>query len=602
MWVSGRHLAAAALALAASLAPRPASAWVETQIASDATTVDVERDGSAVVTHDLSLKVRGGPLLGFDLEGVDLDAQPLPDATVVETRDAGPAGTPLPLLVERRDDGTLRLEIDGKGVRRGTYLFHVSYRTQLLQRDLLTLEGAQVALRWVGPRYADGVDSARVTFRLPSAPEAPALAEIDRDRAALGVAEDPGGVFLASLRRGSDKDELEVVRPHVAKGEPVVWRVRSSARAFDAFAPPAPSGAVAATEVAGEERLGQGAWAAIAVLVGLLYAAVVFGKWRVVERAAALRAATPRALLPLSPVLRSLVAGSGLGAALALAALLDEPTWAAACLALATLSAAVIAPRAGGAPRGPGRWLALSEAEAFAPPAEPLPGAWLDAGTLRGFVPFTLGLIAFVAAAALILPRSPYHALLVLLASACLVPVFCTGRLGELPADAATAPRHLLGWLSRELASDAALKVVPWVRLPTGSAVPDELRLLVMPRKARRGLTSIEVAVEYGHGPGGSLALPCVLVRAGDGSDAHGALPRSVSWTRGRKPEERVAVIRPKLPTRSMTLALARRLAALCTDDGQASSASSSGGKAARTSKAARTRSPAQAMRLACSA
>ena len=44
-------------------------------------------------------------------------------------------------------------------------------------------------------------------------------------------------------------------------------------------------------------------------------------------------------------------------------------------------------------------------------------------------------------------------------------------------------------------------------------------------------------------------------------ADAYAALQRHVSWIRGREPEQRVAVIRPKLPTRRLTLALVERLA-----------------------------------------
>jgi hypothetical protein len=57
-----------------------------------------------------------------------------------------------------------------------------------------------------------------------------------------------------------------------------------------------------------------------------------------------------------------------------------------------------------------------------------------------------------------------------------------------------------------------------------------------------------------------------VIVRALDGSPAHRALAPDVAWTRGRKSEERVAIVRPKLPTRAMCLALVRELTAALTE------------------------------------
>ena len=50
-----------------------------------------------------------------------------------------------------------------------------------------------------------------------------------------------GGVFIGNLHRLADKDELDIVRPHVSRGEPVVWRVRTSAKVFDALANPPPA-------------------------------------------------------------------------------------------------------------------------------------------------------------------------------------------------------------------------------------------------------------------------------------------------------------------------------------------------------------------------
>ena len=158
-------------------------------------------------------------------------------------------------------------------------------------------------------------------------------------------------------------------------------------------------------------------------------------------------------------------------------------------------------------------------------------------------------------------------------------------------------------WLAARLRRDTGLKVVPWARIPEGRTEPDELRLLVMPRAALGGLMAIEIGMEYEQGGGGPVALPCVIVRALDGSPSYRALPRTVVWTRGRKAEERVAVIRLSLPTRAALLSLVERLIKLLREDrprgpraAQVSSkAKNSAGKGSSTAKPRRTSSPVHA-------
>ncbi|MCA9593454.1 MAG: hypothetical protein KC776_09095 [Myxococcales bacterium] len=582
-----------------------AHAWVETSIRSHVVTLDVEPSGAATVSHELILRVRGGPLPGIEIEGVDADALPQPNATVSEVDGDGSSKPPTPLLLERREDGTLRIDVDAKkGLRRGTYLFRFAYRTNLADRDLIHRNGAYVDVRWVGPRLEDGVDSARVIFRLPPAEIAPRLPPVDPDQAALGVTDDGAGTFLANLRRAGDKDELEVVRPHVAKGEPVVWRVQASARAFPAFAPtdaPAQSSSAQPPPPRVKTRL-----VAVAVLVGvaLFYALLVFLKWRSLRQAAELRQAEPRALIPLPGGLRAALSGVLLSAAVGVGARTNLPTLAGVLLVLAMAAATQLGPRLKPEPRSPGRWLPLTEEDAFEPSAGSLPGRLLDAGSLLGFVLFVLLLGGFVAGAVVLFPRSPYHALMLALASAALLPIFCTGRAAELPPDPAQGPVKLLSWLDRRLAGVESLKVVPWARIPEKSSDPDELRLLVMPRRALAGLSAIEVGLEYRSGGGGTLALPWVMVRAQEGSPAYHALPRGVVWTRGRKPEERVAVIRPALPTKRDCLALVRSLAETLTDSEPMRPRTRqpgikmpmSAGRRASASKPTTVASPAQAM------
>ncbi len=603
MCATHRHLLTWALALAGLVLARPAHAWVEKTVESDVVTLDVARDGTAVVSHEIVMKLRGGPLKGFDLAGVDSDARPMPDATVSPAGSGAAASTPIPLLLDKRDDDSLRVEIDNdKGLRRGTFLFKLGYRTNLLARNLIKPAGARVHITWVGPRFEDGINSARVVFRIPRAENPPGLPAPDPEKTLLG--DSNAGVFLSNLHRLADQDELEVVRPHVAKGEPVQWRIEADAKAFQAFAAPAPVPAPELQPAAPSLPPGRRALGIIVLLVVAFgYASLVVLKWRATSKACAERGAQARALLPLSAPVRGALAGIALAAAVFVAATTELPTVAGLLLLLAMGLAAHVAPRAQQPLRGPGRWLPLGESEAFARKKQRLPGRFFDSGTLPGFLVFLLSLAGFAAGGLYLLPHSPYHALMLALASACLLPIFCTGRAGELPADPAEKPRALLSWLAGKLRRHQTLKVVPWARVPDNSSEPDEMRLLVMPRRARRGLTAIEVGMEYEQGAGGPIALPCVIVRAVDGSESYHALPRSVVWTRGRKPEERVAVIRPKLPTRSMCLSLLERVVGMLEEPGAAPrgrrqssrSRRRSSGRASSTAKAGTAASPAHA-------
>jgi hypothetical protein len=572
MYDLGRHMTTLCAAASLALIPRSAHAWVESEVRSQVATVDVDRAGLAVVTEDLTLGVRGGPLPGFELNGVDLDAEPMPDATVSSVSGTK-ANVPLtPLLLDKRDDGTLRIEVDrDKGLRTGVYLFHFQYRTNLLKRDLIRREGSDVEVRWIGPRFTQGIDSARVVFRLPAGPTPPTLPDSGATIGRIDDGDALGGVFIGNLHRLADKDELDIVRPHVSRGEPVLWRVRANAKAFDAFANPMslPRAEKAATSARAFALVGAAqprqrlTWWLCAAGAALAYAFAVAGKWRVFVEICRLRGATPRALtrLPVGP--RAALSGSLLAAAFVSAAWFDQATLGAAFLVLAMALAVQFALPAKVVLRGPGQWLPLSEQEAFARSKEDGPGRWMDAGTWPGLATFSVACALFIAGACALFSRAPYQALLLLLGSPCLLPLFFTGRAAQLPADLATRPRALLLGLSKLLRRAEGIKVVPWARIPEGARDADELRLLIQVPGAMRGLLGIEVGVEYTAGIGGSGAALFVLVRAREGSEAVSALPRDVIWTRGRKADERAAVLRPRLPTQGDCAKLALELVAM---------------------------------------
>lgn len=593
MYVLRRHPALALALAALLLVALPARAgWVETRPTAHSAVVDVERNGVAIVTEELGIRLRGGPLSQLSVAGVDGDAEPLPDATVICTDDAK-FGT-VPLSVTREPDGSLKLTVEReRGLRTGSYVFRFSYRTDLLKRELIRRVGSHVELRWVGPRLDDGLDSARVTFRIPEANAAPMLPSPGAAGGAVDELDELGGVFVGNLRRAPGKDELEIVRPHVARGEPALWRVWVADSAFEAFAvPPSDKKAQLTPRELGDAPRERLAWLCGAMLSGLSFGALLFVKWGRFRAAAALRGAEARALVPLAPGVRAALGGVLLALAVLAGGRWDEPTGL-GLLLLAAMACAVLHAKPGRAqPRGPGQWLPLSESDAFARELSALPGRYLDGGTVRGAL--VLGVLLAGAVALHFVERrsSPYRAVELLLLSSVLLPVFLTGRSRELPlppgSDAQGMLRRVLRGLRRR-----GLRAVPLARLPQGGTTPDELRLLVQPRGALSGLMAVEVGTDHALGVGGIVAEPYVLLRVREGSPCAAALPAQLSFQRGRKVEERVAVLRPKLPTVAETLSL---VSALCVALSQPTSARSSAGKAASARKPARRASPAHAM------
>ncbi|MGC4089891.1 MAG: hypothetical protein QM756_18790 [Polyangiaceae bacterium] len=554
----GRVIAVLAASAWLVSAPGARAAWLETRVKSHSALIDVAAAGTATVSEELVLSVRGGPLKNLELAGADPDAELLPEASVTPiVRYGVPAA--IPLSIARQDDGTLRIEIEReKGLFTGTYSFRFAYKTNLLARDRIRRRGTAAEVEWVGPRFADGIDVAKVTFRLPEGRVPPTLAQAnDADDAALGSS------FLSSMRHSDGKVELEVMRPHVARGEPAVWRVATDPKSFDGLpavgaAQPAERAARVVSVELPAERAG---FAATALGVALAYALLVWSKARLFAADVAASGGKLRSLVRLPLPLRSALAGASLGGAALLGALGDQPSLAGMLLLLAIALAWLRPATAMARPRGPGSWFVLTDAEAFARSATRARARWFDAGRWPGALVLSAWVFVFALGAALLSPHSPYHALALLLGSACLLPIYGSGRLASLPIDRVSGVSALLCRIKRELGTPEGAKVVAWARIPDGSQKPDELRLLVRLRKALDGLSAMEVGVELLPSLGGFVAEPFVLVRVREGSAAERAVPTAgVTWQRGRRVDERVAVLRPSLPSPRACAALAKEL------------------------------------------
>jgi hypothetical protein len=215
-------------------------------------------------------------------------------------------------------------------------------------------------------------------------------------------------------------------------------------------------------------------------------------------------------------------------------------------------------------------------------------------------VVFFTALVAIVAMSLWLFDvASAYHAAMALTSSAALFPIFCTGRVGELPPDPFEAAAQRLEPIYRRLVKRGVLVQPSW-RLPAQGGEADELRLTLSLRRPRSGLRGIEIGYDAHRGSAGSLLLPYVIVRVAEGSDALAAMPVGLLWTRGRSADEKVAVLRPRLPTRRLTVALVLEIVAALVAPGSgrgqsATRARKSSGKRASTANPAVTSSPAHA-------
>jgi hypothetical protein len=578
-----------------------ARAWVERTVVSDGVTVDLERSGTALVSHEILLAVRGGPLREFSVDPVDADAEMQPEATATLAKSGQAAGLPIPMSVVKDGTRVTLRPLVGKGLRSGKYAVRFAYRTDLSAAGRVGTRVGRTVVEWSGPSFADGIDSVRVVFRVPRGSVPPRLPSSEAGEAGL-VEDELGGVFLSTSRRAADKDELEIVRPHVAKGEVVTWRAVVDGASFDLtavetslVAPPEPAPVEAPPRAA--PRTSETVPVSIAAGIGVLYALLVFFKGRLVRAACSARRAVPRPLLPIATLLRALLAGAAMSGA-AFLVHFGLPTIGGASLMVALAAATHLTPLAPLVPRGPGQWTRLTEAVLEMPKAARLvPGRFLDVTSLRGFASFMLFLGGVTAAAIVVGRRSSYEGVAVALAASALLPLFFTGRAGELPPDPWTAPRALCDWVETALGGDASLSVHPIGRMPLGRGIPDELRVAVVPSEPVSGLVGIEVGLDIHRGAFGYLELPFVIVRVQDGSAAASALPKGLLWTRGRTEDERVAVLRPKVPTRRLTAELSRNVARLMSKKRPqaGTSAERSGGRASSMSKGATRPSPAHA-------
>jgi hypothetical protein len=541
----GRHHAAYVALLLFGFAPW-AQAWQEVQIYGDRASVTVERDGTAIIRHDLQVRIRGGPVQNLTLDGLGTDVEILPDAQVRLAR--FPDAT-WPLQVTVKPDGNATMKIvSERGLRGGNYLVGLSYRVHFEPGDEIEHGSEKTRITWIGPRFSSGIDSAQVTMSVPRGSLEPSIPE------APGVGHP--SPLLSQVRRG-ERDEIDLVRTHVARGEPAIWAVEVGRDALDG----APSSAETPS-VAAPRRSGQSIWTlahAIGAGWALLLSLLTYGKARTLGRVTARLGLQSWSLFGGSPGVKAFVS-LVLGGAAGWLALTYRPTLGAVFSVLAAANTVFLFPSRQNSVRGPGQWHLVPAGTTLRKTR--LEGGLFDVGRLPGFALFALIGATFAFLGYRELEVSAYRAFLFIGASVLFVPLFFTGRAVDFPEAPLTQGRRWLSFLSRRLRGGKVRELELWGRYPLRAvdlenSEVDETRIRVRLPRRPPGLLSLEVAFEEG---GGRFVVPCVLVRADEGSAIYHSLASEGVWMRAPSPDERILVVRPSLPTPAQVLALLERL------------------------------------------
>ena len=533
-----------------------ARGWEEVHQTSDDVRVTVGSDGVAMVQHHLRYRIVAGHFKTLDFTGVEPSADLVADTTALAEK-----GGELPAHVAPNPksgvQGAVKIAFDEpRGLGRGVYVLDVSYRLDLVAAKMLVRDGAMWRLAWTAPPSPEGHDGARVVFELPSAPTEPRLASPEQ-----------AATTLATLRREPEKDELELVRAHIPRGEAVTWSARVDPKAFPRVTSPElrpPALAVAASAPVPNHVPLVLIACALAVIAGA-FAMALGTKQGFVVRACASAQVRARPLLPLRWGLGPFVYGAAAAGALA-ALLWGVPAYGAALVVLAMLLGAHRSPAPIASPRGPGRWQPIADSDVLVVrPRESMPGDALDIGTRAGKLT-VFALIAALGTAAFVLrTRVAGAAIAVPLVSAALVPLFVTGTRAQLPRGPAALAALVLGPARDALARLVDLAHVDvrcLARFREGTTSYDEVRLSCAPADRIPGLRSIELALAT-IGPSAPAALPEVLVRFDDGSQAASKIAQLAPGIRvvtGRGPDEKVLRLAPRVPTPAGAARLLARL------------------------------------------
>src|SRR5579859_4383605 len=209
-----RRAVAMAVSLGALTATTRASGWQEAHQTAGDVEIHLDPDGMASLHETVRWHVVRGPVHWIDLGNVEPTAV-IDPVVPISAED----GRSLIAHLDRRDDHALRVTVeDPKALMRGDFTFDVRWRVDWVKSGAIARDGAAWRLSWSSPFPSDGLDLVRTTLALPAAREAPVVILADN-----GAIDDSA---ISSLRREPERDVLQIVRPHLGRGESVAWTVR----------------------------------------------------------------------------------------------------------------------------------------------------------------------------------------------------------------------------------------------------------------------------------------------------------------------------------------------------------------------------------------
>jgi hypothetical protein len=514
-----------------------ARASVDTHETARDVRIVVQSNASALVDETLHIHLFFSGWKGLDVPNVEADAIPEPDATITSID-----GGTFPAHLAAVSPNALHLDaLDPKAIKKGDYAIHFRYRTDLVANHEVARDGALWRVSWTSPPVTEGIDGSRVVFDFPAAPTEPTAVDESGSGEASG--------FISTLRRGSDRDELELVRLHVARGEAINWSARIDPKALaevhDAVLRPPPQPRLIETDPLA--RFG-GPWRTIFPgIFGVAFFAVGLSRSRRVIGAKS----SLKSLIFVHPLFAILLASVAYGVGVWLE-LMESPRGAVALFGAASIAAMLRVAAKKPSPRGPGNWKAFSE-DALVEQTEARDA--FDVATLLGKI--SLGALLLLATVLTLVLRAldPNAWLTVAPMTIPWLAFWFSGSMSD--PDARAASRELRP-LFRALRRSGA-RVVPWGRVPVGRKAVDDLRLLVLPDAALPGLVGIEVAVGWLGSAGGFTPRFELFVRARDATAAAGkmsSLSRSIRAVTGRRPEERVYLLSPRDMTRKSAISV----------------------------------------------
>ena len=295
-----------------------AHAWTDATVRTGSAEITLQEEGAASVTLRARIRVNGGWLEGFDIEGLDRDAvfdPAIPPVFRDET------GITRPMEFTPRSDGRVQLRFRrASAPRRGEYEIELHYRTHL-SGLVQEADDGSLDVAWVFPAWRFGLDDVEVVWIAPAGTQ-----PFDRDSEAS-----PIEVVTSSSSAGS---RILYRRPHLPRTSDWTTHVHIPAGVW-AYVPAPISESSAEEDVEGDapatsaspshasteastvpQSTPTPAWHA-SLLLGL----IALGTWLKVRGLRARARLAPevqlRALLPFNPWIRNALLAATLGIAIA---------------------------------------------------------------------------------------------------------------------------------------------------------------------------------------------------------------------------------------------------------------------------------------------